>query len=164
MENDEKLTEFNTQVLHQQQQQPIRHDRGHQVYGDPQGASSPDNALANFIPLAEKRPVVEQVKSQEQSFPLGNPFLSPLLKARPEYFPPLQYPPLFKTKPSKLEGSFGPALPPKPEPDVILFPDEELPGVVREHYHSRQTYQADRRHDAVFPGPTPPHQSKKSHL
>ena len=84
--------------------------------------------MANFIPL-EKKP---EVKSQEQSFPLGNPFRSPLLKARPEFFPPLHYPPLFKTKPAKLEGSFGPRLPPKPEPDVIHFPDEELPGVVRE--------------------------------
>ena len=91
--------------------------------GQPKG-----QVASNFIPL-EKKP---EVKSQAQSFPLGNPFGSPLLKARPEFFPPLHYPPLFKTKPAKLEGSFGPPLPPKPEPDVIHFPDEELPGVVRE--------------------------------
>ena len=93
--------------------------------GQPKG-----QVASNFIPL-EKKPRAE-VKSQAQSFPLGNPFGSPLLKARPEFFPPLHYPPLFKTKPAKLEGSFGPPLPPKPEPDVIHFPDEELPGVVRE--------------------------------
>ena len=85
---------------------------------------------ANFIPLLDgKKP---GPKKKEVSFPLGNPFISPLLKARPEFFPALHYPPLYKTRPAKLEGSFGPKLPPKPEPDVILFPDEELPGVQRE--------------------------------
>ena len=89
---------------------------------------------SNFIPLEQKDPELEgtAASKQEQAFPLGNPFIAPMLKARPEFFPPLQYPPLFKTKPHRLEGSFGPALPPKPEPDVILFPDEELPGVQRE--------------------------------
>ena len=86
---------------------------------------------ANFIPLLDKKHAGNN-KKKEVSFPLGNPFISPLLKARPEFFPALHYPPLYKTRPAKLEGSFGPKLPPKPEPDVILFPDEELPGVVRE--------------------------------
>ena len=65
--------------------------------------------------------------------------MSSRLQARPEFFPPLHYPPLFKTKPQNLEGSFGPALPPKPEPDVIHFADEVLPGVVRETPKGSQT-------------------------
>ncbi len=124
---------------HNQHAAQPRHDRGHnrEVY---EPSDNHKQNLANFIPLEKRQPNL-RVKSQEQSFPLGNPFLSPLLKARPDFFPPLQYPPLYKTKPTKLEGSFGPALPPKPQPDVILFPDEELPGVVRE---------ASRREDIVY--------------
>lgn len=140
-------------------QSTSRHDRGHSY--DPIvpqqnpyfEASTNENqqTLANFIPLEKKAPELG-VKKEEQSFPLGNPFLAPLLKARPEYFPPLQYPPLFKTRPHKLEGSFGPALPPKPEPDVILFQDEVLPGVVREVDDYRQTQQerAQRREDVYY--------------
>lgn len=122
-----------------------RHDRGHNHYDHKQN-------LANFIPL-EKKPAEQVNKGQEQSFPLGNPFVSPLLKARPEYFPPLQYPPLYKTRPTKLEGSFGPALPPKPEPDVILFADEELPGVVREEpkKYNRRQYQQPQASKFSFP-------------
>ena len=100
----------------------------------------PQNLANNFIPLEKKQPGSE-VKSQEQAFPLGNPFLSPRLQARPEFFPPLHYPPLFKTKPQNLEGSFGPALPPKPEPDVIHFADEVLPGVVRETPKGQSSHQ-----------------------
>ena len=79
---------------------------------------------------------------------------------------------MFKTKPQNLEGSFGPALPPKPEPDVIHFADEVLPGVVREtpkgqsshrveaqapparHHRENQAYQYQRppttHHQGMF--------------
>ena len=89
---------------HQHQAAASRHDRGHHYepgvavgHGAAgiNGVGAADQVdhhqvqnLANFIPL-EKKP--EEVKSQEQSFPLGNPFGGPRLKARPEFFPPLQY-------------------------------------------------------------------------
>ena len=116
-------TEQVTKIFNKQHMAQDRHDSSRGSSEVSPGQSS------NFIPL-EKKPA--EIKSQPQSFPLGNPFGGPVLKARPEFFPALHYPPLYKTKPTKLEGSFGPALPPKPEPDVIHFPDEELPGVVRE--------------------------------
>ena len=106
--------------------------RPHTRFNHPNPQTRPKKpSKANFIPLLDKKHAGNN-KKKEVSFPLGNPFISPLLKARPEFFPALHYPPLYKTRPAKLEGSFGPKLPPKPEPDVILFPDEELPGVVRE--------------------------------
>ena len=83
---------------HQHQAQAAsRHDRGHHYepsshvgaggeggrHGDGGGQAQggqhgqvPQNLANNFIPLEKKQPGSE-VKSQEQAFPLGNPFLSP---------------------------------------------------------------------------------------
>ena len=165
---------------HQHQAAASRHDRGHHYepgvavgHGAAgiNGVGAADQVdhhqvqnLANFIPLEKKLHPEEQVKSQEQSFPLGNPFGGPRLKARPEFFPPLQYPPLFKTKPQNLEGSFGPALPPKPEPDVIHFADEVLPGVVREkpnpatHHHTTATTYRENNQAYQYQRPINTHQ------
>jgi hypothetical protein len=128
--------------------QPSDNQRYHNPRHQQQNHHGGPRTPANFIPLANKA----AIKDHKQSFPLGNPFKSPLLSARPESFPALSYPPLYKTQPAKLEGSFGPALPPKPEPDVITFPGEERPGVQREvrredpyHYYHHQQQQQQQQ-------------------
>ena len=62
------------------------------------------------IPL-HRRPAT----AARKIYPLGNP-RDPGMKARPDFFKPQPRPPIYKIRPHKLEGVFGPALPPKPEP------------------------------------------------
>ena len=113
---------------HQYHQQPQQHyaqarrdDGRNRNYANP-GQRSP----GNFIPLQQREKSKSSIFNLGKIFPLGNPFQNPLLKARPEFFKPLSYPPLYKTQPQKLEGSFGPPLPPAPEPDKIYFADENF--------------------------------------
>ena len=63
--------------------------------------------------------------SQGTVYPLGGPYRAP---ERPKYFPPQNHPPIYKIRPGHLEGVFGPALPPKPSPDIIDFPDDHEYG------------------------------------
>jgi hypothetical protein len=58
---------------------------------------------------------------QAKAYPLGAPFKLP---ARPKFFPAQNRPPIFRTRPNRLEGVFGPALPERPGPDAVAFPDD----------------------------------------
>ncbi len=57
-------------------------------------------------------------------YPLGNPYGSPVVHDLPNYFPVQKRPPIYRTRPQRLEGVFGPALPPKPEPTHLNFPGQ----------------------------------------
>ena len=80
----------------------------------PNGSRAPPKS----IPL-DRRPA----SAGRKVYPLGNP-RSPSMKSRPEYFKPQPRPPIYKIRPHKLEGVFGPALPPRPEPTRIRLPDD----------------------------------------
>ncbi|TRY78127.1 hypothetical protein TCAL_15294 [Tigriopus californicus] len=82
----------------------------HHVHHDPK--------TLRHIPL-KREPI------RVQSFPLGNPRNQESFQARPDFFPVQNHPPIYRTRPSHLEGQFGPAIPPKPEPTRIHFHDEE---------------------------------------
>ena len=72
------------------------------------------------IPLSRHPP-----RQSPSEFPLGNPYGVPTVHSRPEYFAPQSRPPIYQTRPQRLEGTFGPALPPKPEPTHLRFLDED---------------------------------------
>jgi hypothetical protein len=63
--------------------------------------------------------------NQGTVYPLGGPYRVP---ERPKFFPPQNHPPIYKIRPGHLEGVFGPALPPKRNPDIIEFPAEHEYG------------------------------------
>jgi len=80
--------------------------------------SSGSRAPHKSIPL-NRRPV----NAARKAYPLGNP-RSTAVKSRPDFFKPQPRPPIYKIRPHKLEGVFGPALPPKPEPTRIRLPND----------------------------------------
>ncbi len=61
-------------------------------------------------------PLVRQRQTPKKAFPLGNPYGTPAVHSLPGYFPVSKHPPIYRTRPKKLEGVFGPPLPPKPQP------------------------------------------------
>ena len=65
------------------------------------------------IPLTNygQRPLSRRQPGAKRIYPLGSPFRNQAIKARPDYFPPQPRPPIYKTRPQRLEGVFGPALP-----------------------------------------------------
>jgi len=77
--------------------------------------------------------------ARREVYPLGNPYGSPAVHSLPNYFPAQSHPPIYKTRPKKLEGVFGPALPPKPAPTHLHFPGEGF------EYQPQQDYLYDRR-------------------
>ena len=69
---------------------------------------------AQSIPLTDASPphvAKERNDHVDRHFPLGAPFRKNTGKARPDFFPAQPKPPIYKTRPQKLEGVFGPALP-----------------------------------------------------
>ena len=97
--------------------------------------STGSRAPPNSIPL-DRRPTT----SARKVYPLGNP-RSPAGKSRPDFFKPQPRPPIYKIRPHKLEGVFGPALPPKPQPTRIRLPDDY------------STDYRDQRRDSITPTP-----------
>ncbi len=89
--------------------------------GGPQESAEP----VKIIPLTHGQKNLPGILQGNQGaasvYPLGAPYRLP---ERPKFFPAQNHPPIFKTRPNHLEGTFGPALPPKPSPDTIEFPDE----------------------------------------
>ena len=77
---------------------------------------------AKSIPLTNNgSPFPARNDHHDRHFPLGTPFTKNTGKSRPDFFPAQPRPPIFKTRPQKLEGTFGPALPTSPAKAPITY-------------------------------------------
>lgn len=98
----------------QEEHRPSFYQTPHSKTAVPNGSRAPPQS----IPLNRRPPTAAR-----KIYPLGNP-RNPTVKSRPEFFKPQPRPPIYKIRPHKLEGVFGPALPPKPEPTRIRLPND----------------------------------------
>ena len=152
----------------QQQQQQHQHQHQHQQQQRQQRRQQLPIPLHRHHHQHQHQPHQGPQTAPNQVYPLGNPYGTPTVHARPNFFPVQKRPPIYQTRPQRLEGTFGPPLPPKPEPTHLKFPDEDeyyqqIPQQQQQQHYQPQN--AVRRSDdgvvnyaapAAPPAPPPP--------
>ena len=103
--DDEDLTPAESSVSHSSGDKSAAGAK--QPLGDPQGSAEP----VKIIPLTHGQKNLPGIFQGNQGaasvYPLGAPYRLP---ERPKFFPAQNHPPIFKTRPNHLEGTFGQAL------------------------------------------------------